>query len=251
MILNKKKFTHLWVPILAVLNASVAFSDSNNLSSWLSILKQGHKLMQLGGYWSSQGKQQHINILDLIGDEFTVADPHSSNGLVGFGYFLDGLEKPSYKITYGVNAFYLARTSVRGDVIQENLFTNLSYQYNLTHYPVYAMAKSAIKTSSSHYELTLDAGIGPNFMRVSGFQEYSVDRTIPDTIFSSNTSPAFSASAGVGLKINQVFGQAPLECGYRFFYLGQGQVSKANSQVVNALSTGNVYANAVLCSILI
>jgi hypothetical protein len=46
----------------------------------------------IGGYWSTQGKQQHINIQRLIGDEFNVIDNYSSNGLVGLGYFFDGQE---------------------------------------------------------------------------------------------------------------------------------------------------------------
>jgi hypothetical protein len=45
-------------------------------------------------------------------------------------------------MTYGINAFYLAKASVSGSIIQENLFENLSYHYKVTHYHVYAVAKS-------------------------------------------------------------------------------------------------------------
>ena len=206
--------------------------------------------MQLGGYWSAQGSQQHVDIQDLIGDEFTAPHHTRSNGLVGLGYFIDSQEKERFKMVYGINAFYLAKTGVKGNVIQENLFTNLAYQYNVTHYPVYAVAKSIIKTKSSKHALTLDVGIGPNFMRTSGFQESSLgSNTHPDNMFSSRTTTTFTATVGAGVQFKQFFGEAPLECGYRFFYLGQGHFNVQTSQVVNTLTTGANYANAVMCSI--
>lgn len=87
-------------------------------------------------------------------------------------------------------------------------------------------------------------------MRADGFQEHSLDGiTIPDNIFSSHTSTVFSATVGFGVKMKHVFGPAPLECGYRFFYLGQGNLEPSSNQVLNALNTGSVYANALICSI--
>lgn len=246
----KRNYYRFLLFLLVGLNAPTVFSDPNFLSTLSSSLKQGHAIIQFGGYWSNQGQTQHINIQDLIGDEFTITSHSSSNGLVGLGYFIDGEEKPFLKMSYGVNAFYLAKTAVTGNVIQENLFTNLSYHYNLTHYPVYAIAKSTINTKFPKYALTIDAGIGPNFIRADGFQEHSLDGiTIPDNIFSSHTSTTFSATMGFGVKINQVFGPAPLECGYRFFYLGQGNFNRASDQVLNVLNTGSNYANALMCSI--
>ncbi len=189
----------------------------------------------------------------LIGDEFIINNNNSSNGLVGLGYFIDGQNKNLFSMNYGINAFYLAKTAVTGDVIQENLFTNLSYKYNTTNYPVYFVAKSAIKTKYPKYALTLDAGIGPNFMQISGFTEQSLDGgvTVPDNIFSNHTTIAFSATAGLGVKINNTFGAAPLECGYRFFYLGQGNLHTNTNQVLNTLNTGVTYANAIMCAIII
>ena len=85
----------------------------------------------------------------------------------------------------------------------------------------------------------------------SDFHEKPLDGgiTIPDHIFSGRTTTTFSAMAGVGIKLKEVFGQAPLECGYKFFYLGQGSFGKETEQVVNTLKTGNSYANAVMCSL--
>ena len=211
----------------------------------------GHAVVQLGGYWSSQGASQHININGLVGDNFTVTSGQSSNGLVGLGYFMDGQARDFFKMTYGVNAFYLAPTGVSGQVVQENLFTNLSYRYNITHYPVYAVAKSAITTRYLKHDLTLDVDIGPNFMRSSGFREQSLDGgiTLPDHAFSSHTTTTFTAMVGAGLKFANFFGQAPLECGYKFYYLGQGHLNTSSNQIQNRFSTGSDYANAVMCSI--
>ena len=225
-------------------------SPSKYLSKSLDLLKHGHAIIQLGGYWSIQGENQHINIDGLIGDQFTLTNGNASNGLAGVGYFIDGQDTRRFTMSYGLNFFYLAKTAVTGDVIQENLFTNLAYRYNATHYPLYAVAKSTIKTPFPKNDLTLDVGIGPNFMWVSGFKEQSLDGiTIPDNIFSSHTSTTFSATVGVGLKVNQFFGQAPLECGYRFFYLGQGHLNATTNQVQHNLNTGSDFANAVMCSI--
>ena len=210
----------------------------------------GHKVVQLGGYWTQQGASQNINIEGLIGDRFTVTNPRSSNGLVGLGYYLDGQYYDSFKMAYGVNAFYLGPTRVKGQVIQEQLFTNLSYAYNVTHLPVFAAAKATVDLHSPIYALTLDAGIGPNFIKTGNFHENSLDGiTLPDHPFSGHTTTTFAAMAGVGFKLNHVFGQAPLECGYRFFYLGQGNFVKNTNQLLDTLNTGNNYGNAVLCSL--
>lgn len=260
-----------FIVLLSSLISQIVFSASENTSDFLkndqlskmssatgklieripNKLKHGHAFVQLGGYWSNQGAEQHININDLIGDQFTVTSSNHGNGLVGFGYLVDGHKYKDYiKMQYGVNAFYLAKTSVRGNVVQENLFTNLSYSYNVTHWPLYAVAKSTITPSFFKHDVTLDVGIGPNFMRLTDFKERPIQaNSIPDTIFSNNTSTTFSATVGVGMKLDKAFANIPLECGYRFYYLGKGSFNIDNSQVQNALNTGSAYANALMCSI--
>lgn len=232
-------------------NSVVGSSEQFSFSSLSSALKRGHLVVQAGGYWSHQGKAQHIDIDGAIGDEFTLSKRNGSNGLVGLGYFIDGHQLERVQFSYGVNFFYLPKASVSGTVVQEDLFTNLSYGYHLSHYPVYAAAKAKTKLPVSNLSLTVDAGIGPNFMRTGGFAEHSLDGgiTIPDNAFSGHTSTTFSATAGVGLQLANVFGAIPLECGYRFFYLGQGRLSKNTNQIINNLHTGTAYANAVLCSV--
>lgn len=212
-------------------------------------IKKGHFTMGLGGYQGIQGKSQHININELIGDTFTVDDRYYQNALIGLGYFIDGKTHGYFNLSYGVNAFYLAPTSVSGNIIQEDLFNNLSYHYNILNFPVYIMAKSTFNLKAP-LSFTIDIGIGPNFMKTYGFQESSLDGgvTVPDSIFSANTTTNFSVTFGASFKIDHALGQLPLEIGYRFFYLGQGSFNVSNNQVLNNLKTGNVYANALIFS---
>jgi len=262
MCFNAIQYSQIALAIVSIicsdtlLAARKVVSDANaplkSTSRFINNLKHGHALLQLGGYWGAQGKTQHINIDGLIGDDFTVSESNKSNGLVGLGYFIDGPVKPKFNLSYGVNFFYLPKTSVAGSVVQEGLFTNLSYRYNVTHYPLLAMVKSTVDLHSTRYALTVDAGIGPNFMNTSNFQEHSLDNiTQPDSIFSGRTMTTFSATAGVGMTFRPMFGDAPVECGYRFFYLGQGHFNVLTHQVTTTLKTGNAYANAMVCSMTI
>lgn len=214
-------------------------------------LTQGHPVLQFGEYWSIQGQSQHININNLIGDEYTRDSRSDTNALLGLGYYIDGQEKSIFKLIYGINAFYFAKTGVSGTEIQENLFTNLSYSYYITHYPVYGVAEVLIHEKSSKYALSFDLGIGPNFMRTSNLQERALDGgvTIPNHFFSSKTTPALSAMTGFGIRFQNFLGSAPLNCAYRFFYLGQGTFSKNSDQLLSTLHTGRDYAHALICSI--
>jgi len=173
------------------------------------------------------------------------------NILVGTGLFLPSFDQDPFKLSYGINAFYFAPTSVNGNIIQENLFTNLSYQYKTQHVPVYLAAKKKIDTNNEKYSVILDAGLGPNFMFITDYKENSLDGiTLPDNTYANRSNNiAFSVSAGIGLRLNNVLGKMPLECGYRFFYLGQSDLYSSSNQLQNNLSTGDKYANALVCSV--
>lgn len=146
--------------------------------------------------------------------------------------------------------FISLKPVLRAPSLQEQTFTNLSYGYNVTHYPLYFVAKSTLHTKFPKKDVTLDVGIGPNFMSTSNFHEASLGaNTNPDHIFAGTTTTTFTATVGLGLKFNQFFGTSPLECGYRFFYLGQGNFKALTNQTLNTLNTGPDFANAVMCSI--
>ena len=249
----KWKYRSLFL-VLAGLNSSAAVfaGTMGPVNSGFSYIP--HVSLQGGGFWASQGSAQHINIDGLIGDDFSVSSGDSSNGLVGVGLFWDVYRTRMADFSVGVDAFYLPNTSVKGIVTQEGLFDNLSYRYSVTNWPIFFGGRAEVHNSyTSKIDVTFDAGIGPNIIDAHNFGENSLDGgiTLPDNIFKNHTSVAFAAMGGVGLKFNQLLGKASLECGYRFFYFGQGNLAKATSQVLDTLKTGDSYANAALCSITI
>ncbi|HHF0526112.1 TPA: hypothetical protein ACP9FK_002527 [Legionella anisa] len=248
MFFNQKKI--YYTLLLLGLYSSTA-SSAGHVQTHPPVHRSGYALLQAGGYWLHQGQAQHININGLIGDDFTVTNHNDENYLVGLAYFVDGHQTKLFDMSYGINAYYLAKTSVNGFVIQENLFQNLSYHYNVDHFPIYIMARAALNTKNPDYGLIIDAGIGPNLINARNFKEYSLDgQTLPDNFFSRDLTAQFSAAAGVHIKLNHVIrGGVPLECGYRFFYLGKGHFSSLNDQVTEPLSTGNTYANALICGL--
>lgn len=211
-------------------------------------LQPGHFLFEAGAFSSTQGKTQDILIEDLIGDRFYVTKRHDSNALFGLGYQVNGFKNKSFGVDFGLNIYYLAKTKVRGTIEQEFYYTNLAYQYEVNHVPLYATAKAHIPIKSSPLALTLNAGIGPNFLKTSRYNDWSIDDgvTLPDHAFSGRSDVTLSAMAGIGLQFN---GKVPLECGYRFFYLGEGNFNARTNQILNTLKTGNIYAQALVCSL--
>ncbi len=236
----------------------LTFKQASSIALCLSLpipacafdLRHGSVPIQLGGFLSSQGKAQDININTLVGNQYTVSNHNQTNGLFGIGYFVNGLDKDRFQLSYGINGFYLGATPVSGSIIQEHFLTNLAYHYKIQNTPVYLAAKAKVKTNNEKYNVTFDAGIGPNFMRTSHYNETPLESmTLPDNAFVAHNNVAFTATAGIGLRFNDIFGKAPFECGYRFFYLGQGQLQMNNDQLLNTIKTGNTFANAILCSV--
>lgn len=71
---------------------------------------------------------------------------------------------------------------------------------------------------------------------------------VPGNDFSGTTNVAFSVTVGAGVKINNAFESTPIECGYRFFYLGKGDFKRNTVQLLNDLNTGQTFGNAIMCS---
>ena len=245
---NTSKKTALSLLLTLIAFQALAF----DLKAVVLASAKGHPVVQLGGFLSHQGKAQFGGIQGLIGNEYTIRSHQGSNGLVGVGYYFDRPENKLFNISYGVDAFYLPRTFVNGYVVQELRFTNLAYDYSITNFPLFAATKATFNHNAKNYALTLDAGVGPNFMSTSRFYERPVAGSISvsDHAFYGHASVAFAAMAGAGVKLNTIFNSnVPLECGYRFFYLGAGELSKNSDQLLNTLKTGQGYANALLCSV--
>jgi opacity protein-like surface antigen len=230
-----------------LLKASLLTTISLVCSQAYSSQLPGHFLLEAGGFYSTQGKSQFIGINGLVGDQFNVTKRHDENFLVGAGFLFNGYRYCQYGIDYGINAFYLPNTQVKGTITQELLFTNLAYRYDVSHLPVYLFAKGFMNTN--YLAITLDAGIGPNFMKTDMHGDTSLDGiTLPDDAFTgSNSTTVFSAMAGIGVKFNVC--QVPLEVGYRYFYLGEGRFNARSDQISNKLKTGTCSAQALMLTL--
>ncbi|MBL7480590.1 hypothetical protein [Legionella bononiensis] len=212
---------------------------------------QGQLVIQGGGFSSNTGKPQHIYINTLVGDQYTVTSKHDKKGLFGLSYLISGPNFKNVLISYGVSGFYFPKIKVNGDIIQENLFANLGYSYEISQVPIYATTKAVIMNHSDQFGLTVDAGIGPNLIKTKTVNTWPINgsNALPERVFSGRSNTAFSAMAGVGFRINHVLGKFPLDCGYRYFYLGKGSFYKRSDEWLNTLSTGDNYAQAVICSV--
>lgn len=223
------------------------------LASYNFDWKHGQFALQLGAAFTNAGESKQVGINGLIGDYFSVHSNDDTTAIVGLGYYVKGPACPLADTRIGINAFYIPDANVSGIVTQERIFNNLSYNYDITSYPILLDVKTEFHTRSTMFTPTLDVGIGPNIMSLSKVNERSLDGgvTLPDNILNGNTTTTFAASVGVGVKFNQLKlpYHASAECGYRFFYLGSSSFDKANGQVQNSMSTGNVYANTVLCTL--
>ncbi len=210
----------------------------------------GEPVLQFGRFAANQGKSQHVGIKGLIGDDFNVTKSSDQNFLIGLGYYFKGFKSSNVTLLYGINAFYLAPTQVKGIVKQEGLFSNLSYQYSRTNVPVYMGTKSLIRCGN-RWDFVADLGIGPNIASSGDFKEKSLDGgvTVPDgKIFSRKNVVVLSATAGLGFRV-RILQRLFLGIDYRFFYLGKGMLKKNNDQLQNTLHTGNCNANALFFSI--
>jgi hypothetical protein len=199
-------------------------------------LQSGHAVMQLGGSLSFTGKTQTNGFQDLICDNFSGPKQSRGNVVVGLVYYFTGQHSAQLDSSYGINALNLAHTRVSGGITQYHSLTNLAYRYDISHLPVYAMAKLNIHLNSDRYSFTVDAGIRPDFLKTSHYQDSPLDNmTLPDNAFAAHTDTMFSATLELGVKADHVLGQLPLECGFLFFYLGQGKLLRNLDQLLDTL----------------
>ena len=212
-------------------------------------IPRGHILFEGGGYYSTQGQSQDVGIATLIGDTFTVTNRNDWGSIFGVGYVFEGPQWGRVSFDYGVNIFYLAKTKVSGTITQEHLFTNLAFNYYVDHMPLYAVVKALVRTNCDKLSVTVDAGVGPNFMETTQYTDMPLNSfTLPENAFRGHSNVVFSAMAGIGVRYN-VMNTVPVEIGYRFFYLGQGYLNQNNTAVLNQLHTGTNYAQAVVMTV--
>ena len=153
-------------------------------------------------------------------------------------------------LSLGANVYYLDGAKAQGIIFLERTFPNLAYQYEMQNIPLYATAKAAFHDSKKKLSLVTEVGLGPNFMKTKGYSERSIDNgvTIPNQAFSGDSSVQFSAMAGIGLRLNDVWKSSSVEVGYKYFYLNEGHLNP-RPQVLNQLQTGQIDAHALMITV--
>lgn len=252
------KAYHLVCALTTGLAASAAFSgamgDANTSFSY-----RPHIALQVGSAWSSMGKSQSVSINKIDGDEyFSVTRGTDVNVLAGLGLYWDAYTNSHATFSYGINAFYLANNSAEGEVSLLGLEPNLGYKYSVSNWPIYFGARAVTNDLFAFTDkagFTFDVGVGPNIIQAHSFREYSLyeNEEKPEHLFKEHTKTTFTAMAGAGIKLNSKLlgNSSSLECGYRFYYLGNGHFNTTTPQVYNKLDTGDSYANALVCSVIV
>lgn len=244
---KKFKVTLLFFSLFYSLGA-FAYQDNQLLPA----VDDGHLVFQLGGFRNVAGKKHEIWLNNLL-YTFTAfnVDNANANALVGLGYYTNTQNYGLYSLSFGINPFYLAKTTVHGYVTINNLFRSLAYQYDITNLPVYFIVKSNIYRYFQLCPLSLDVGIGPNFMKIFDYKETSLDGTPALNRFKGATVTNISATLGAGLEFQDIIEGAAIGIGYRLFLFGKGKLHPDNnSDITVSLSTGPVYANALVVTII-
>ncbi len=206
--------------------------------------------LHIGGFVSSQGINQHINITGLVGNQYSPSKKNGGNVIVGAGFLRPMGTYETFDVEYGIQIYYLPSVTAGGNIAIENVLPNLDYKYSVSFLPLYANLKFNINTEFEKTKLTLDFGIGPDFMRLNSYREIALtNATIPSSFYSSQSRTQFATLFGVGLKSDKYLNNATLELGYRFFYLGNGSFSPNNPFVLTRFRTGPIYANAATLSV--
>jgi len=201
-------------------------------------------IFDVGYFNAKEGKSQHINMTDLIGNDYTLNSSNQQNVLVGTGFYV-----PSslMDIDFGLHFFYFNTTGVAGSIVQEDYFTNLAYNYNVINMPIYISGQKEFHFSNLPTSFLLNAGIGPNIISLYNYSEKPLTSySLSNHSFRSSTRSEFSVNAGLGLKLSKQF-----ELSYQFFYLGKSQLATNNSGVLNSLQTDHMYANTLVLSLII
>ncbi len=214
-------------------------------------LPPGQLNLSLGGAHIEQGQEQLINISKTFGNVHTVSQQKDTVFLAGAGYFFDAFSRQTMDVSMGASVYYLNSATVNGLIYLERTFPNLSYQYKTTNVPLYANAKAVLTDQSKRLSFVVDVGVGPNFIKTHDYRESSIDGgvTIPNQAFHGDTQVKFSAMAGIGLRLNQVWKNTALEVGYKYFYLNEGELNP-RPQVLNHLKTGNADAHALTLTLI-
>jgi len=220
----------------------VAFMVSN-ASAW----DRGYLSLEGGVYHGKIGEAQDVETAGLFIDRYDIDSTYHNAGLIGLGYFFCLPQSPVY---FGVNAYYLTRTTVKGTIFIDQIFPDLNYSYTIKQFPIYASVKATLPFNNGN-GINLMAGVGPNIIKIQNYNEFVNEGglTAPLDTYDSTTSVRLSAMAGIGITFSDFSNGLPIELGYRFFYLGDGAL-ESNFDDVEDLNTGAMFAHALVVSIM-
>jgi len=214
-----------------------------------SIFKNPYLNVHGGASNNLLGQSQQVSVNLMPSANYTLASRQYWNGILGLS-LLDDRQFLQKNMSYGLSAFYFFPSTVSGNIYQAGAFNNLSYSYLVYNIPIYATAKTILEVPKLPMPIFFDIGIGPNFLLTSKYSEAIINpQSLPDNAYSSSTNVSFSITAGLGVRNDKILPGHPLECGYRFFYLGSSQLTIHNNQYLNELGTGNVFSNSLICSL--
>lgn len=209
--------------------------------------------LHVGVFNARIGKNQHIPVKDLDGDEFYVNSNNDTNVLFGAGFFMNKLWDTYPEMSFGVDVFYLGNAQTKGYIDWERIFRNVAYSYRTYYIPIYYDVKYKYVFQPGK-SLVFDVGIGPDVIVTNSYREWALDpNAVPDNVYKGTTRAAFSVTAGVGVRLdNIILNKYPVEFGYRFFFLGQGSLKARDSDVFqNELKTGQNYAHSFVVSVIL
>lgn len=225
--------------VLSFVFSKISFAQMN-----LPSIHETKLPLNVGYFNAREGKSQHISMLDMNGNDYTLNSSNQQNVLVGAGVYI-----PTHwhQIDLGLHAFYFNTTGVSGTIVQEGYFSNLAYNYNVINTPIYLSGQKELNLLNLPYNLLIHGGIGPNIVSLYNYSETPLNSfSKSDHTFSSTARAQFSANAGLGIKLSKQF-----ELSYQFFYLGQSHLNPKNEGVLNSLQTINMYANTLVLTLII
>jgi hypothetical protein len=247
--------------VICLLYVNIAFADGPNTvctdkavctEKIINKSCRNHLGITGGVARATTGLTQVVKINTTAPSAFTARQQNNWGGLFGLSLLRDYKPINSYLLTFGLSAFYLDKTKVKGEIWQARVFNNLAYRYDVSNIPVYIIGKIRTADFSNKVAVFFDGGIGPNFMDISNYTESQLNlSTRLENAYKGKTNTTLSATVSFGIHINNVIGEAPLEIGYRLFYLGTGKLQIINNQYATRLSTGPSWANALTCSLII
>lgn len=233
---NKKTLLGCFLLLLPVTVMAVGFSRA-----------LVEKNVDLGVFNLNQRLNQHVNITGLIGNNYLPESKSAENILLGVGVMK---VMPSYgNIKFGANLFYFHKSNVSGVINVENTFPNLSYGYDVTHVPLLASIEASFKKNAK-VTYAINAGFGPDLVITRSYKEQSLDGvSIPSNEFKGKSQISYAASLGVRTSFKQAVFQKSFSIGYKLFYLGRGNLTPTNSQILTDLSTGHGFAHSLMFSV--